>query len=207
MRSRYADHAGIVVPGVCRRFHRVAALGWRAVRLLPALGWCGVSWFAVDDRFHQHRKVALLRRSEHCGSALALWTLAGSWAAGDEVARLNGTVPLYVLEEWRLPAMHDALDALVAVGLWSCDGEQVTFHDWDMWNGPGAKSQRYEARLAADRLRQDRARGKKKQAPQVTSRDAHVSEGTGRAGSGRAATGSGPWDDVPAHLRTPEQLR
>jgi hypothetical protein len=182
----------------------VAAVG-RRQRLPVRVAVRVVSWFAVDDRFHHHRKVALLRRSEHCGTAIALWTLAGSWAAGDDTARLTGTVPLYVIEEWRLSAMDEALSLLVDVALWSCDGESVTFHDWSMWNGPGAKSQRYEARLAADRVRQERARKRPKKSAEGVSRDSHASEGTGRdgPGTGRAATG---WDEVPAHLTTPSNI-
>jgi len=114
-----------------------------------------LSWFAVDDRFHSHQKVALLRRNPNAATAIALWTLAGSWAAGDARASLTGRVPVHVLEDWRLPGTLDAIAALVDVGLWACDGAAVIFHDWEHWNGPDAKAHRVteQTRVRVQRTR------------------------------------------------------
>ena len=114
-----------------------------------------MSWFAVDDRFPQHRKVLALRRSEHYAPAVALWTLAGAWACGQDVERFTGRVAIDVLASLGVADWQAALDALVIVGLWLSDGESVTFHDWDTWNGIAGREYRGKEQ---SRLRQHAAR-------------------------------------------------
>jgi len=169
-----------------------------------------VSWFAVDDRFSQHRKVMTLRRSSHYAEAVALWTLAGSWACGQDVERFTGQAPVDVLASLGVVDWQQALDALVLVGLWDCNGEAVTFHDWDAWNGTGSREHRSKEqsrkRSHAYRLRQCQAgqhskdcpatdlSGAPRQCPKrakrkprdTASRDA----GTGRDGTGRVGGSS-----------------
>jgi hypothetical protein len=167
-----------------------------------------VSWFAVDDRFWCHRKVLALRASPHYVSAVALWTLAGTWAAGQDRERWTGTVPVHVLDLFGIPASRDALDALVGVGLWECDGDSVAFHDWDTWNGAGSREHRARTGAAerkhAQRLRDCAAgrhskdcptsdlEGQKWECPERAAKARHGASrdaGTGRDGPGRAGTG------------------
>ena len=173
-----------------------------------------MSWFAVDDRFHQHRKVIKLRRSTFYAVAVSLWTLAGSWAAGDTQAQSIGRVPLDVVWSFAMPDTDGGIDALVSVGLWTCDGEFIEFHDWAFWNGPDAKTKRYQARLESDRVRQANRRSRSSkpastEAPLDLSRDGHVNGGTGRDGPGRAGPGynllekNNKRTDVPTTVRGP----
>ena len=99
-----------------------------------------MSWFAVDDRFSSHRKVRRLQASypDQYAPAVALWTLAGSWASGQDVERFTGRVPVDILSTFGIIDWQAALDALVAVDLCTCDGEVVAYHDWDRWNGTGS---------------------------------------------------------------------
>lgn len=119
-----------------------------------------MSWFAVDDRFPDHRKAMRLRRSGHFADALAVWLIAGCWAARDPEANVDGRVPIDVLAASGIPGWQDALDALVAVELWTCDGENVVFHDWSEWNGPNAKHNRSteQTRLRTIRYRLQKCR-------------------------------------------------
>lgn len=186
-----------------------------------------MTWFAVDDRFHSHRKVLRLRRSDAYEPALALWLLAGTWAAGDPQATHSGVVPIDVLATLGCPRWPDGLDALVAVGLWESDGESVGFHDWQMWNGSDARHNRSAEQT---RLRQVRRRmrlcdegrhskdcptvdadGNPWRCPKRANNDARYAAsrdaGTGRDGPGRDGKGSPTWGEVPDELRTPETFR
>jgi hypothetical protein len=81
-------------------------------------------WFKVDDGLHAHRKP---RRAGL--AAMGLWTVAGSWSAGQVQ---EGFVPLWFVEGWKAKrhATH-----LVDAGLWYVgekDGEPGWyFHDWE----------------------------------------------------------------------------
>lgn len=192
-----------------------------------------MSWFAVDDRFHSHRKVLRLRsaHSVHYATGLALWTLAGTWACGQDVERFTGRVPVDVLSSFGVPDWRGALDALVLVGLWTCDGEVVAFHDWDAWNGTGSFEHRSRhataMRTRATRIRKCESGQHSKDCPTVDLEDnprdcprrverdrvAPRSATSGRAGTGRDGKGSPrdttnvvEWPNVAEHLRTPEQM-
>lgn len=118
-----------------------------------------MSWFAVDDRFHNHRKVLRLRRKPEYPTALALWTLAGSWCTAQEQERFTGVVPLDVLDTFGLPDWFAATEALIEVELWErSDDDHVRFHDWDDWNGIGGKEYRSKEQA---RLRQQAHRKRK----------------------------------------------
>lgn len=161
-----------------------------------------MSWFAVDDKFHNHRKVLRLRRSKHYSTALALWTLAGSWCTAQEQERFTGQVPLDVLATFGLPDWFEATEALVNVTLWERpDDEHIDFHDWDEWNGIGGKEYRSKEQT---RLRQQAHRKKKcdsgkhdrhcpsetcpKKADKEAGNGGSRDPGSGRVGTGRVGT-------------------
>jgi hypothetical protein len=81
-------------------------------------------WFKVDDRFHSSRKVLAVPRRIRL-AAIGLWTVAGSWSAGEE---LDGYVPDYMVEEWG--GTGELVDALVAAGLWETASNGTTFAKW-----------------------------------------------------------------------------
>lgn len=92
-----------------------------------------MTWFKVDDKLHEHRKV---RRMDHDLAAVGLWTLSGSWAGGE---RTDGFVPASIPRRWASSARVATLaDKLVTVGLWEpheVDGERGwLFHDWQDYN-------------------------------------------------------------------------
>ena len=145
-----------------------------------------MSWFAVDDRFHSHRKVASLRRGSHFECAVTVWTLAGSWCCADEAARDTGVVPQDVIAGFGVRDWELAVKELDRVKLFHLDEatDSVAFHDWDYWNGPNAKTKRLEKRLEADRMRQQTRRSQGwSQVSHVTnlgqSSDQSVTEGKG----------------------------
>ena len=101
------------------------------------------SWAAVDNGFHHNAKVIRLRRTARGLEALGLWTVCLSWTCADPKGWHTGRIPLVVVEDHaRCDDWQDLLDALVDVGLWTCDGELVTFANWSEWNGPDAKHNR-----------------------------------------------------------------
>lgn len=93
-----------------------------------------MTWFRIDDRFHDHKKVRRLRRScpdkRRDASPIGLWALAGSWSG---LHHTGGFVPLEVLLDWDDDAEALA-ERLVAAKLWTLDevdGEEgYRFHDW-----------------------------------------------------------------------------
>lgn len=68
-----------------------------------------MTWFKVDDKFHDHRKS---RRAQK--AAIGVWTMAGSWAADNLT---DGFVPESVLSRW-----GNRKDAarLCEANLWTC---------------------------------------------------------------------------------------
>jgi hypothetical protein len=173
-----------------------------------------MSWGAVDDGFHSHRKVLRLRRSQHYAQAVALWTLSLSWCCDQEQERFTGTIPCDVLNTFGIPDWFDAAELLSHVGLWEPLGDDAyQFHDWGDWNGIDGKEFRSkeQARLRQQAYRKRKCEGgtHTKDCPPETcpkkvakdrgdgaSRDA----GSGRDGSGRdgltTAGGNSSWRDV-----------
>ena len=85
-----------------------------------------MTWYKVDDKLHSHKKAI------KAGDAMALWVMAGSWAA-DQLS--DGFVPDYVVLRM-FPAQGEAwAERLVSVGLWKTarhDGDDGwAFHQWD----------------------------------------------------------------------------
>jgi hypothetical protein len=84
-----------------------------------------VSWFSVDDGFADHPKVVRLQAMEGWQSAIALWSLAGSWCSKHLT---DGAVPPAMVT--RLGATAREADMLVEAGLWERSAEGFQFHDW-----------------------------------------------------------------------------
>lgn len=118
-----------------------------------------MSWFKVDDGFHDHPKVHGL--AEQAGQrftlCMTIWTLSGCYAGRHEtngrvtIATLCRLVPGPPREELERAALD-----LVAVGLWERDGDSYLFHDWADYQP--TREEKAEKR-AQDRARQARSRG------------------------------------------------
>lgn len=79
-----------------------------------------MSWFKVDDRFHNHVKVYALPMA-----ARGLWITAGSWCSSQLT---DGHLPKKMVIA--LGARQRDADALVAAGLWEKTDDGYIFHDW-----------------------------------------------------------------------------
>jgi hypothetical protein len=118
-----------------------------------------VSWFKVDDGFHDHPKVHALaeQADQRFPLCVAIWTLSGCYAGRHEtdglvtIATLRRLVPGSSREELERAALD-----LVAVGLWERDGESYLFHDWADYQP--TREEKAEKR-EQDRARQARSRG------------------------------------------------
>lgn len=86
-------------------------------------------WFRIDDGFYDHVKVVRLQAHPRFGMALALWTLAGSWASKQME---NGRVPSAIVT--RLGFHLKDAEALVSVDLWHKTDDGYVFHDWARCN-------------------------------------------------------------------------
>jgi hypothetical protein len=87
-----------------------------------------LTWFKVDDKFHDHRKVRLLGKDKL--AAVGVWTMCGSWSADTES---DGFVPAEVVQ--RFDTKERYAKRLVDVELWrpsERDGERgYQFHEWE----------------------------------------------------------------------------
>lgn len=108
-------------------------------------------WFRVDDSFHTSRKVFELRAGKGSDAAIALWVMAGAWAAQQNT---EGFVPISAVSMLGKAA---AAKALVRVGLWEAVPGGYRFHDWTDYQPTKAEveSQRKRNR---DKVRAWRAR-------------------------------------------------
>ncbi len=113
-----------------------------------------MTWFRVDDKFHDHSKVRRLQGDKM--PAIGLWSLAGSWAADNLT---DGFVPTEIVQRFDPKERYAA--RLVEVGLWlpAEHGGEVgyRYHDWDGWQPTRAavEKQREDNR---DRVRRWRER-------------------------------------------------
>jgi hypothetical protein len=100
-----------------------------------------MTWFKVDDGFHDHPKT-----EELPDSAVALWTRAGSWCARHLT---DGFVP-----ERRARRLCDNPDegiaALLAANLWIKVDGGYQFHDWGSYQ-PTRVEKEAERKAGADR--------------------------------------------------------
>jgi hypothetical protein len=85
-----------------------------------------VTWFRVDDGFHDHPKVVALQSMPNGGHALALWLLAGTWSSRH---LQDGNVPS--AQVTRLGFTAADAESLVAVGLWTTAENGYAYHEWD----------------------------------------------------------------------------
>jgi len=84
-----------------------------------------VVWFNVDDSFYDHPKAW---DAPDC--AVALWTRAGSWSAGNLT---DGFVPAGKPASWTSDP-DTAVRELISRGLWMRTRGGYQFHDWPDWN-------------------------------------------------------------------------
>lgn len=112
-----------------------------------------MTWFKVDDGFYDHPKVEALANGEHYVSAVALWTLAGSWCAK---YLTDGHVPRSRVVRLGLPM--EAAEELVRVGLWTEEDDGFRFYGWTEYQ---PTREEVEARRAQDRDRKREARAVK----------------------------------------------
>lgn len=87
-----------------------------------------MTWFRIDDKFHDHRKVRALGKSRP--GAVGLWTLCGTWSADNTS---DGFVPDQIVARW--DARKRLAATLCRVGLWhevEINGEHgYQFHQWE----------------------------------------------------------------------------
>lgn len=116
-----------------------------------------MTWFKVDDKFHDHPKARKAGKA-----AIGVWLLAGTWCA-DHLT--DGFVPTHVLSRW---GTRGDAKRLVDAGLWEAaelDGERGwRFLKWDRYQPTrAAKKEQRAVRAAAGRsggLASGRARAK-----------------------------------------------
>lgn len=102
-------------------------------------------WFKIDDGFWSHPKVL-----ELSDSAVALWTRAGAYCAGQLT---DGEVKRSTLR--MIGAEHDAVVELVLAGLWDESPTGWVFHDWAEYQ-PTREEVLKERAAAAERKRRSR---------------------------------------------------
>ncbi len=109
-----------------------------------------MTWFKVDDKFHDHRKVRRVSLD-----AIGLWTLAGSWSSDNLT---DGFIPTEIARRWSKKSSKLAAE-LVAAELWvetEVDGESGWgFHNWHEVNPLKARVEE-EREAARERMRQVR---------------------------------------------------
>lgn len=103
-------------------------------------------WFKVDDTFPHHAKVM-----QAGNAAIGLWVRAGAWSMQQLT---DGQIPKHVVTT--LGTSREA-QRLVAVGLWTDEGDHYHFHQWDEGGRQPSRAQ-VEADRHAARERQRRAR-------------------------------------------------
>ena len=86
-----------------------------------------MSWFRIDDRLPNSRKVLAIPRQIRC-AAIGLWSMAGAWCM-DELT--DGRLPKFMVEE--LAGTPELAEALVKCGLWYDEPDEYVFHDWADW--------------------------------------------------------------------------
>jgi hypothetical protein len=86
-----------------------------------------MTWFAVDDMFHGHPKLAELGTGKRFAEAIALWTMAGSWSA---LHLTDGRVSAAQICRLVPYQPTQAASDLIRVGLWEGVGDGFQFRDW-----------------------------------------------------------------------------
>lgn len=113
-----------------------------------------MTWFKVDDKFHDHRKV---RRASL--EAIGLWTLAGSWSSDNLT---DGFIPDQIVRRWSRKWSKLASE-LITAELWietEVDGEHgFLFYNWHERNPLRARveEEREAARKRMSQVRSSRS--------------------------------------------------
>ena len=110
-----------------------------------------MTWFKVDDNYWSHPKVLLTPLDVR-----GMWVSAGSWCAQHLT---DGFIPDEILKRIMpvRPKQVDALtDRLETTGLWTHQGDDWHFHDWQAYQ-PIRTQVEEERRTARERQRQWRA--------------------------------------------------
>lgn len=114
-----------------------------------------MTWFKVDDKFHDHRKPRQAGKA-----AIGVWVLAGSWAADNLT---DGFIPESILSRW---GNRKDAERLVTAELWEParrNGEQGwQFHHWDDYQ-PVKKLVEEQRKANAERLRKWREKRRDEQ--------------------------------------------
>lgn len=117
-----------------------------------------MTWFRVDDKFHDHPKVRKLRADKM--PAVGLWSMAGSWAADNLT---DGFVPTEIVQ--RFDPKERYARRLVDVGLWSQDEQDgefgYRFHEWTEYQPTktDVRKQREDGRERVRRWREKHRNG------------------------------------------------
>lgn len=108
-----------------------------------------MTWFYVDDKFGESKKVKRIPRGQRM-AAIGLWTLAGQWSSGQLT---DGHVPAYMVED--LGGSKRLASVLVTCGLWEESQDGYQFHDWNDWQQTReqVEKKRSDARERMARLR------------------------------------------------------
>lgn len=109
-----------------------------------------MTWFRVDDGFHDHPK--FWNATEY---AVCLWVRAGSWSAEKLT---DGFIPDGMIHRWTRNA-DVAAQELVTNGTWKRVEGGFQFHDWNDWN-PSKEKVLKEREQWAERQRRSRERAK-----------------------------------------------
>lgn len=111
-----------------------------------------MTWFRVDDGFGDHPKVDALGDGPCRDAAIALWTLAGAWAARHLT---DGYVSAGRVERIGVKNPIKAASELVRVGLWDATDDGYQFRNWNEYQPTRAKVEA-ERGKTADRVRRFR---------------------------------------------------
>ncbi|NUO57263.1 MAG: hypothetical protein HOV78_11395 [Hamadaea sp.] len=154
-----------------------------------------MTWFKVDDKLHDHRKIRAAGKAP-----MGVWVLAGSWSADNLT---DGFVPATVLSRWGTRA--DA-KKLVDAGLWhpdEQDGEKGwRFHEWSEFQPTRAQKLAERATKAAAGRAGGVASGRSRREARPKHGASGLVEPPARPGPTAAAAAAGdapqtPVDDVP----------
>ena len=109
-----------------------------------------MTWFVVDDGFYDHPKVIGLS-----DSAQALWVRAGSYCGKYLTDGFIGEAAVFS----SVRGSQDAVDELIAAGLWHRGVGGYQFHDWGKYQ---QTREQVERRRASDKERKARSRSVEK---------------------------------------------
>lgn len=131
-----------------------------------------MTWFAVDDSFHGHPKLAELEAGGRFAEALSLWTVAGSWCASHLT---DGRVPAAQLRKLVPFSPSRAADELARVGMWDRVDGGFQFHDWDHYQ-PLRNEVEERRQKSAARTRKSRQQAQSRVTSSVTNVERDVLE-------------------------------